>query len=245
MGLIKSAAGDFILTSMWVFSVPLLIISSAAVSSSVGAEPKSLASLFVTVNVAAVFVLFFSTIGALLGGASFNPTTTVTFYAAGLKPDLSLISLAVRFPIQAAAAVLGANGIGKILLPTKFRYVLGGPSLKVDLHTGAAAELGLSFILCFALLLIMVKGPRNSLVKVWLLAVVTVGLIFAGGKLTGPSMNPANAYGWAYVNDRHRNWELFYVYWVSPIFGAIVAASVFKLLFKTSPPPAPSKPKEE
>ncbi|CAN0914467.1 Aquaporin SIP1-1 [Linum grandiflorum] len=229
---------------MWVFSVPLLIISSAAVSSSIGAEPKSLASLFVTVNVAAVFVFFFSTIGALFGGASFNPTTTVTFYAAGLKPDISLISLAARFPIQAAGGVLGARAIREVLLPTRFRHVLGGPRLKVDLHTGAAAEAGLSFVLCLALLSIMVKGPRNSLVKVWMLAVVTVGLIFAGGKFTGPSMNPANAYGWAYVNDRHKNWDLFYVYWISPIIGAIVAASVFKLLFKSSPPP-PSKPKAE
>ncbi|CAL1393748.1 unnamed protein product [Linum trigynum] len=235
MGLIKSALGDGILTSMWVFSVPLLVISSAAVSSFAGVEPKSLAAIFITVNVAAAFVLFFSTIGSLLGGASFNPTTTVSLYAAGLKPDASLFSIAARFPIQAAGGVLGAKAIGKFL-PAKFRHVLGGPSLKVDLHTGAIAEAALSFVLCLALLSIMVKGPKNYLVKVWLLAVVTVGLIFTGGKFTGPSMNPANAYGWAYVNNRHNNWQLFYVYCISPLVGAILAARVFKLLFKPSSP---------
>ncbi|CAN1241936.1 Aquaporin SIP1-1, partial [Linum perenne] len=154
-----SAARDFIVTSIWVFSVPLLVISSVAVSTSVGTEPKSLASLFIIVNVAAEFVLFFSTIEAFLGGANFNPTTTVTFYVAGLKPELSLISLSNRFPI------LGANSIGEILIPTKFRYVFGGPSLKLDLHTATATEGGLSFILCLALLSIMVIQIGYSIFK--------------------------------------------------------------------------------
>ncbi|KAF2306846.1 hypothetical protein GH714_021976 [Hevea brasiliensis] len=36
------------------------------------------------------------------------------------------------------------------------------------------------------------RGPRNSLVQNWLLAVVTVTLVVSGSKYTGPSMNPAN-----------------------------------------------------
>jgi len=42
---------------------------------------------------------------------------------------------------------------------------------------------------------------------------------------------PFQAFGWAYVNQRHNTWEQFYVYWICPFIGAIVAAWVFKLLF--------------
>ncbi|MBO8631193.1 aquaporin, partial [Staphylococcus aureus] len=46
---------------------------------------------------------------------------------------------------------------------------------------------------------------------------------------TGPAMNPANAFGWAYVNNRHNTWEQLYVYWVCPFIGAILAAWTFRM----------------
>lgn len=46
------------------------------------------------------------------------------------------------------------------------------------------------------------------------------------------------AFGWAYVNNRHNTWEQFYVYWICPFIGAILAAFVFRTVF---PPPAKQK----
>ncbi|KAG8640614.1 aquaporin SIP1-1-like [Manihot esculenta] len=231
MGLIKAAIGDAILTSMWVFSMPFLGIFSSTIAEFIGVEAKSLASLFITINLATCFVLTFSLIGAALGGASFNPTTTLSFYAAGIKPDASLMSMAVRFPAQAAGGVGGATAILQAM-PGKYKHLLKGPSLKVDLHTGAVAEGAFTFVFCLALLLVMLKGPKNLLLKVWMVAVVTVGLVISGRRYTGPSLNPANAYGWAYVNNWHNTWDLFYVYWICPFVGAILAAWVFRYLFK-------------
>lgn len=231
MGLIKAAIGDAILTSMWVFSMPFLGIFSSTIAEFIGVEAKSLASLFITINLATCFVLTFSLIGAALGGASFNPTTTLSFYAAGIKPDASLMSMAVRFPAQAAGGVGGATAILQAM-PRKYKHLLKGPSLKVDLHTGAVAEGAFTFVFCLALLLVMLKGPKNLLLKVWMVAVVTVGLVISGRRYTGPSLNPANAYGWAYVNNWHNTWDLFYVYWICPFVGAILAAWVFRYLFK-------------
>lgn len=231
MGLIKAAIGDAILTSMWVFSMPFLGIFSSTIAEFIGVEAKSLASLFITINLATCFVLTFSLIGAALGGASFNPTTTLSFYAAGIKPDASLMSMAVRFPAQAAGGVGGATAILQAM-PGKYKHLLKGPSLKVDLHTGAVAEGAFTFVFCLALLLVMLKGPKNLLLKVWMVAVVTVGLVISGRRYTGPSLNPANAYGWAYVNNWHNTWDLFYVYWICPCVGAILAAWVFRYLFK-------------
>jgi aquaporin SIP len=39
------------------------------------------------------------------------------------------------------------------------------------------------------------------------------------------------AFGWAYVNDRHNTWEQLYVYWIGPFIGAILAAWTFKAVF--------------
>jgi aquaporin SIP len=78
------------------------------------------------------------------------------------------------------------------VMPSQYKHRLKGPSLKVDLHTGAIAEGVLTFVFSFALLFIILKGPKNGLLKVWLLAVATVGLFVAGSAYTGPSMNPAN-----------------------------------------------------
>ncbi|KAJ6674685.1 AQUAPORIN SIP1-1 [Salix viminalis] len=191
MGAIKGAMVDGILTCMWVFSVPLLGVFSSIVAAYVGVEALSMAGLFITINVAALFMLTFSLIGAACGGASFNPATTITLYTAGLKPDASLMSMALRFPVQAAGGVVGAMAI--------------------------------------------TEGPRNIVLKVWLLAVATVGLIMAGGKYTGPSMNPANAYGWAYLSNRHATWDFFYVYWICPFIGATLAALISKFLLQAPP----------
>ena len=85
----------------------------------------------------------------------------------------------------------GALAIMEVM-PIHYKHMLKGPSLKVDLHTGAVAEGVLTFIISFLVLLILLKGPKSSVVKMWLLAMATVTLVIAGSAYTGPSMNPAN-----------------------------------------------------
>ncbi|KAJ4720295.1 aquaporin SIP1-1-like [Melia azedarach] len=239
MGVIKAAMGDAVLTSLWVFALPFLGISSATVSNFLGVQSLLPVTLLITTFLSTINVLIFSLLGHVLGGASFNPSTTLAFYAAGLKPDVSLLSMAIRFPFQAAGGVAGAKTILQVM-PSDHKHRLKGPFLRVDLHTGAIAEGVISFVFCFALLLIMLQGPRNMILKVWLLSVTTLTLVISGSGYTGPSMNPANAFGWAYVNNWHNSWELFYVYWICPFVGAILAAWIFKFVF----PPAPIKQKK-
>ncbi|XP_065875056.1 aquaporin SIP1-1-like [Euphorbia lathyris] len=236
MGVIKSAIGDAILTSMYVFTMPFLGILTSTIAGYVGVEPKSFAALFITVNLATIFILTFSLVGGALGGASFNPLTTVVLYASGIKSDTSLVSMAVRFPAQAAGGVGGAKAILEVM-ERKYKVMLKGPSLRVDLQTGAIAEGVMCFVFCLGLLLIRYKGPKNMMLKVWLRAWVTAGLIGVGAKYTGPSLNPANAYGWAYLHNWHNSWEFFYVYWISPFIGATLAAWLYRFLFQTTTKP--------
>ncbi|CAM8957365.1 unnamed protein product [Rhodiola kirilowii] len=236
MGIIKSAVADGVLTLLWVFCSSTFGILTSLIAASTGVQGLAWPSLFITTVLIFLFVLVFNVIAAAMGGASFNPTGTASFYAAGLTPD-SLISLSIRFPAQAAGAVGGVLAV-KEFLPAKYQHMVGGPYLKVDLHTGAIAEGVLTFVISFIVLFIVLRGPHNDLLKIWLLAMSTVTLVVAGSTFTGPAMNPANAFGWAYLNNKHNTWEQFYVYWICPFAGAILAGWVFRAIF---PPPVKEK----
>lgn len=231
MGPIKAAVADAAITFLWVFSSSTIGALTFVIASALNAHHLS---LLITVSLFAIHLFIFDIIGGALGGASFNPTGNAAFYAAGLPGD-TLLSMALRFPAQAAGAVGGALAIAEFV-PGKYRHLVGGPSLMVDVHTGAGVEVVLTFVITLVVFLISFKGPRSPMVKALMIAGSIVGLIVAGGRYTGPSMNPANAYGWAYVNNRHNTWEQLYVYWICPFVGAILAAWVFRILF---PLPAP------
>ncbi|KAG5021030.1 aquaporin SIP1-1-like [Glycine soja] len=230
MGLIKAAIGDGVLTSMWVFIISTLRIVTTEVALFLGLQPLSLAGLIISTILNSFYVLTISFIGRILGGANFNPSTSLSFYTAGLRPDSSLSSMAVRFPAQAYGGAVGVKTL-LLVMPSKYNDMLKGPFLKVDLHSGAVAEGVLTFTHNMAIFFVMFKGPRNPFVKVYLLSVTTAVLAILGGGFTGPSMNPANAFGWAFVNNKHNTWEQFYVYWICPFIGASSAALIFRSMF--------------
>ncbi|KAJ1404300.1 Major intrinsic protein [Sesbania bispinosa] len=234
MGVIKAAIGDAILTSIFVFCISSMRFLTTKTAVFLGLQPVSLAGLFITTIINTIIVLTISLIGRLLGGASFNPSSTISFYTAGLRPDSSLATMAVRFPAQAAGGAVGVKAIQQVM-PTQYKHLLKGPSLKVDLHTGAIAEGVLSFTHNLTILFIMLRGPKNPWLKVYLLSVATVILVIPGSVYTGPSMNPANAFGWAYLDNKHNTWEQFYVYWICPLLGASLAALVYRFLFMSPP----------
>ncbi|ESW33765.1 hypothetical protein PHAVU_001G097000 [Phaseolus vulgaris] len=245
VGAIKAAIGDAVLTFMWVFCSSVLGIASGYVTKALNLQDISYngfpyPSFIVTITLVFLLVFLFTIIGNALGGASFNPTGTASFYAVGLGSD-TLFSMAIRFPAQAVGAAGGALAIMEVI-PEKYRHMIGGPSLKVDLHTGAVVEGVLTFFITFIVLFIFLKGPRSDLLKTWFLATATVVLVMVGSAYTGPAMNPANAFGWAYLNNWHNTWDQLYVYWICPFAGAILAAWLFRAIF---PPPSPPEVKQK
>ncbi|CAL0323464.1 unnamed protein product [Lupinus luteus] len=240
---IKAAIGDAVLTFLWVLCSSLLGIATSAITKALDVQNISYngfpyPSFIVTIFLVFTLVFIFTVIGDALGGASFNPTGTASFYAVGLGSD-TLISMALRFPAQALGAAAGAIAITEVI-PKEYKHMLGGPFLKVDLHIGAVAEGVMTFVITFIVLLIILKGPRSQLVKILLISISTIALVMVGSPYTGPSMNPANAFGWAYLNNKHNTWEQFYVYWICPFVGAILAAWLFRAVF-----PAPEAKKKQ
>ena len=95
-----------------------------------------------------------------------------------------------RYFVQAAGGVGGAIAILQVM-PAQFQYTLGGPSIRVDLHTAAMAEGILTLLINLAALVIAHRIQAGKLVQTWLLAMAIVTLIVSGSDYTGAAMNPA------------------------------------------------------
>lgn len=196
--LLKTTLADGLMTFLFVFCVSTLgpltsLILASPLYDSLITFLKSVTpppNLIVTTLILFVFLLILTTIASLLGGASFNPTSTIAFHTAGFKPN-SLISMSLRFPAQALGAVAGAVSITS-LMPVPYNQMLPGPRLKVDMHIGGFAECVLTFLVCFGILWIVTRGPNNPVFKVAMISLTTVTLVISGSKYTGPAMNPAN-----------------------------------------------------
>ncbi|RZR72179.1 hypothetical protein BHM03_00011038 [Ensete ventricosum] len=188
MGAIRAAAADGLITFLWVFCVSTVRAATSLVTAALQIQGVAF-SLFVTTLLIFALVFIFGLIAAAIGGASFNPTATAALYAAGLGSD-NLLSMALRFPAQ---VVLHLPLAIMEVMPPQYKRMLGGPSLKVDLHTGAVAEGVLTFTITLAVLWIIIRGPRSPVVKTWMVAVSTVAMVVAGAGYTGPAMNPANS----------------------------------------------------
>lgn len=228
MGLAKKSVADASITFLWVFAMASLGSASTAIAQSVGLEnPKN--KVYIIFFLVSFLIFFFSFLGQALGGASWNPTALVAFSYAGVSND-DLFSLAVRLPAQMAGAVGGALAVLEVT-PKKYKHMLGGPKLRVPLQTGVIAEGVLTFAITLAVMWALLRGPRNPVVKTFIIIGATISLVAAGGAYTGPAMNPANAFGWAFISNQHTSWEHFAVYWAGPMIGTIFAVWAFNLLF--------------
>ena len=58
--------------------------------------------------------------------------------------------------------------------------------------------------------------------------------ILTGGRITGAAMNPARALGPAIVQQDFTNW---WIYWVGPIVGGLIAAFAYKSIWLARTPP--------
>ncbi|ESQ41830.1 hypothetical protein EUTSA_v10014528mg [Eutrema salsugineum] len=240
MNAVRSALGDMVITFLWVNLSATFGIQTAAIVSAAGFHGITWAPPVISTLVVFVSISVFTVIGDFIGGASFNPCGNAAFYTAGVSGD-SLFSLAIRSPAQAVGAAGGALTIME-MIPEKYKTMIGKPSLKVDAHIGAISEVILGFCVTFLVLLIILRGPRKLLAKTFLLAIATVSVFMVGSKFTRPFMNPAIAFGWAYIYKSHNTWDHFYVYWISSFTGAILSATLFRILF---PPPPPIQKKQK
>ena len=175
-----------------------------------------------------VIAVFVSALGFISGG-HFNPAVTLGFLVTKrIAPTLALWYWIVQF----SGAVLAALLL-KWVLPNAIESQshLGVPAIGGGISSGAAVvvEAVLTFFLVFVVFATAVD-PRGAFKQIAGLAIgFTITLdILMGGVLTGGAMNPARAFGPQLVGA---HWAHFWVWYIGPFAGAVIAASTYELLY--------------
>jgi aquaporin TIP len=209
----------------------------------IGAGSIAFARTFTDIGLAngLVIAVMVSAVGHISGG-HFNPAITLGF----LVTRRMAASLAVAYWIvQLGAAVLAALFL-KWVLPADAvtRTNLGSPSLGegVTAGQGVVIEAVLTFFLVWVVFA-TVADPRGAFKQIAGLAIgLTITFdILMGAALTGAAMNPARAFGPQLVDN---DWSDFWVWYVGPLAGGVIAAVLYELLYLRPPRPSPVGPPE-
>ncbi|MEX0629776.1 MAG: aquaporin [Chloroflexota bacterium] len=172
-----------------------------------------------------VLAVLVSSLGAVSGG-HFNPAVTLGLWVAG-KIDTA------KGAAYVVAQLLGGAAAGFALA---WIFADVGPAVPalgqgVDVVTGIALEAVMTAVLLLAVFGTAVD-PRGPKVGGLAIGLAVAADILFGGTLTGAAMNPARWFGPALAAGAFDNW---YVWWIGPFLGAIVAALLYRYLLA---PPA-------
>ncbi len=180
---------------------------------------------------------------AHISGGHFNPAVTLAFL---VTRRIGAVHALAYWVVQLGGAALAALML-KWVLPTGAATNLGAPTLNtaVDAGQGVAIEATLTFFLLWVYFATM-ADPRGTFKQIAGLAVgltVTFGTLMAAG-LTGAAMNPARAFGPELVSN---DWTDFWVWYVGPCAGAVIAGVVYEVLYLRDPEPgeAPATESDE
>ena len=168
-----------------------------------------------------------------VSGGHFNPAVTISMLATG---EIGITRAITYVVAQVVGAIAGA-GVLTLVFPAlgplgrnNEGVNLGLPGLGPDVSvTGALImEVLMTFFLVMVIFGTVVdpRGPKA-------IAPLAIGLIITmdiltGGRITGAAMNPARALGPAIVQQDFTNW---WIYWVGPIIGGLIAAYAYKSIW--------------
>jgi aquaporin Z len=182
------------------------------------------------IGVAAAHGLTLAIMVTVFGGISgghFNPAVSLGVLAGG------------KIEAPRAFSYIGAQLVGALAAGGMLRLMfvrerwepsnLGTPSIGIGVSVGQAIliEAVLTFVL-----LIAVWGtgvdPRGAKVGGFGIGLAVFVDILVGGPLTGAAMNPARHFGTAAMSGYWSDW---WVYWVGPILGGLLASLVYRGAF--------------
>jgi aquaporin TIP len=167
-----------------------------------------------------------SAVGHISGG-HFNPAVTLGFVVT--RRIVPAVALAYWLA-QLSGAVLGALAL-RALFPSVANLDAGVPVLSptIDAAAGIGIEALLSFFLVWVIFATAVDegGAFKSIAGLAIGLTITIDVL-AAGPLTGAAMNPARAFGPELVQGI---WDDWWVYWIGPGIGAVVAALAYDWLY--------------
>lgn len=162
-------------------------------------------------------------------GAHVNPAVTVAFLITKrmrISDGIFYIIFQIIGGIMAAAVVFmifGSSISSSVTLPSD------GNVLRAFM---------LETVMTFTLVYIVLTTAATASNKIAPLAGLAIGLtlgfnVIFGGSISGGSLNPARSFGPALITGNlNYNW----IYWIAPIIGSLIAASIHKLLHAEQDP---------
>jgi aquaporin TIP len=186
-----------------------------------------------------VIAVMVSAVGHISGG-HFNPAITLGFLVTGrLAPILAGVYWVAQF-----AGAIGAAGLLRWIFDDQSEGNLGAPLLNASIQpeAGLLIEAILTFFLVWVVFATAVD-PRGTFKSIAGLAIgftITMDTLM-GGPLTGAAMNPARALGPELIAWE---WDNFWIWYVGPFAGAVIAAVVYELLYLRPVRPAVVGPPE-
>lgn len=173
----------------------------------------------------AIPIVFGLTVAAMIyavghiSGAHFNPAVTIAFWSARHFPGRQVFG-------YAAAQILG----GLVAIGCLFILLPAGKSFGATVPTvGVWRAFGWEFLFSFLLMFVIIAVATDTravgtMAGAAIGATVTVAA-YVGGPLTGASMNPARSLAPAVAEGKL---DLFWIYALAPVAGALVAAKIYE-----------------
>lgn len=159
-----------------------------------------------------------------ISGGHINPAVTIAAYVTGKIKGLDAFGYILAQLLGAILAGIFLIGAYPVAAGAAVHYGTPGLGSGVSVLGGIIFEGIMTFILVFVVFgtVIDSRAPKIGGFAVGLAVVVDA---LAGGPFTGAAMNPARAIGPAIASLYFANW---YVYWIGPIIGAIIAGLLYK-----------------
>jgi MIP family channel proteins len=186
-----------------------------------------------------VIAVMVSAVGHISGG-HFNPAITLGFLVTGrLAPLIAIVYWIAQF-----AGAIGAAALLRWIFADDTEASLGAPVLNpgIQPEAGLLIEAILTFFLVWVVFATM-ADPRGTFKSIAGLAIgFTITLdVLMGGTLTGAAMNPARALGPELISN---TWDDFWIWYIGPFAGAVIAAVAYELLYLRPVRPAVVGPPE-
>ena len=225
----RDAFVEFLATGLFLF-VNIAVIASTGALDSTSPSPRLSVPRLLTIATSfglSIAVLVYA--AAPFSGAHLNPAVTAGFL---LRGKITAVRAGLYVVAQVVGAIFGTYA-AKVVSYGTFDAVDGGANILTPgfdwLHAWWL-EMCLTFLLVFVVF-VATDQQRASTPHVPILAPFSIGIAVLLAHLVaipydGCSINPARSSGSAVVAHQ---WHHFYVFWIGPMSGALLAAAVYEL----------------
>ncbi|XP_072987876.1 aquaporin TIP1-1-like [Typha latifolia] len=218
---LKAALSEFICTFLFIFAGQGSVMAYSKLTAGGPSTPTGLIAAAIAYSFALVVAV---SVGANNSGGHVNPAVTFGAFVGG---NITLIRGLLYWIAQL---------LGSVVACFLLRVATGGQATGtfglagVGSWNAVVLEIVMTFGLVYAVYATAVDPKKGSLGTI---APLVIGLIvganiLAGGAFDGAAMNPAVAFGPAFVSW---SWSHHWVYWVGPLIGGGLAGVIYDVFF--------------